>query len=162
MVEFDKKFEEDCLQTERLVKKGPGAEIIKEDDKAESLYKQLNAGAEYYLKGAKKLVDSDVPYLVFVIGFFAVEFKANALLALYSIKIIEHFCTPLALSKVLDDKELAKMYSNVYDLRITYNYRIDYRTLGEGKEDAQNFMEKFVVPFIEKANKLIEEKLKRL
>lgn len=159
MVELDKKFKDDCLQKERIIKKGPGAEIIKEEDKAKNLYKQLNSASEYYLKGANELIDSDVPYLVFIIGFFAVEFKANALLALHSIKIIEHFCTPLALSRVIEDKELAKMYSNVYDLRITYNYRIDYRTLGKGKEDAQNFMDKFVVPFIEKANRLIKEKL---
>jgi len=159
MVDFNSKFKDDCLQSERIIKKGPGAEVIKEEDKAKNLYQQLNAASEYYLKGAKELLDSDVPYLVYIIGFFAVEFKANALLALHSIKIIEHFCTPLALSKVLENKELARMYSNVYDLRITYNYRIDYRSLGKGKEDAQNFMDKFVVPFIEKANKLIEEKL---
>lgn len=159
MVELNKKFKDDCLQNERIIKKGPGAEIIKEEDKAKNLYKQLNSASEYYLKGANELIDSDVPYLVFIIGFFAVEFKANALLALHSIKIIEHFCTPLALSKVIEDKELAKMYSNIYDLRITYNYRIDYRTLGKGKEDAQNFMDKFVIPFIEKANRLIKEKL---
>jgi len=62
----------------------------------------------------------------------------------------------------LDDKELAKIYSDSYDLRITYNYRIDYRNLGEGKETAQNFMDKFVIPFIDKADKLIEEKLKQI
>jgi len=159
MVEFDKKFKDDCLQTDRLVKKGAGAEIIKEGSKAESLYEQLNAASHYYLKGAKELLESDVPYLVFVIGFFAVEFKANALLALHGIKIIEHFCSPIALSRVLNDKDLAKMYSDAYDLRITYNYRIDYRALGEGKGDAQKFMQDFVMPFIEKASKLIEEKL---
>jgi uncharacterized protein (UPF0332 family) len=160
MVEFNRQFKEDCLQNERIVKKGPGAEIIKDAEKARNLYIQLNAASEYYLKGARNLLGSDTPYLVFVIGFFAVEFKANALLALRGIKIIDHFCTPLAFSKFLNEKELAKMYSDAYDLRIAYNYRIDYRNLKEGKEDAQEFFDNFVLPFLDRANALIERMLK--
>ncbi len=77
----DQEFQEKCLQ-ERTVKIPPMVTIIEQEEKRQSLATQHKNNSDYFLEGAQNLLKSSTPSLSILVGFFALEHKANQLLAL--------------------------------------------------------------------------------
>jgi len=104
---MDKEFEEKCL-SKRTVIQEPSVSSITDGKIMESLAQQHKNNSEYILEGAKNLLNSPTPLLAILIGHFAMEHKANQLLALNGYKVESHLCTQIGLSRVVGRKDLAK------------------------------------------------------
>lgn len=148
---MDEKFKEECIDKENAV-------AFKSKIEAKKKFEEYNSNAAYFLEGAKNLLNSSTPNLAPEEEFFAMEHKANALIALHGYNVKSHECTPIFLSRILNRKDLAKKFSEAFKTRVSYNYRLDLKA--EDKEEAENFINKDVVSFIEAIDKLIEEKEK--
>lgn len=61
------------------------------------------------------------------------------------------------LSRVIKRKDLAKLLTDAYKLRITYNYRMDMKASSD-VNDVEKFMNEILKPFISEIDKLIKEK----
>ena len=149
MVNMDKKFEEDCILKGNAV---PFTTRLE----AQKKFHELNNNAEYLLRSAQNLLKSDTPNTAVADGFFAMEHKANALIALHGYSIKNHECTPIALSRVLERKDLAQELSEASKLRIVYNYRLDLKSKNE--KEVKDFIEKTVIYFIKEIDVLITKK----
>jgi len=150
------KFAEDCLKEREVVQK-QGAQPIITQLERDSNSKNSFSNAQYFLEGAKQIVEGATPYLVFTLGFFAMEHAANALIALKGYKIVDHKCAQMFLSKVLNRDDLAKTLSRAYNARISFNYRYNLSSYTDKKEAAE-FLQNEVIPFVEEITKLLNVK----
>jgi uncharacterized protein (UPF0332 family) len=152
---LDNEFDEKCL-SKRTVTQEPSVVII-EDKEIPSTAKQHRNNADYFLEGARFLLNSPTPLLSILIGHFAMEHKTNQLLALHGYKIKSHICTQIGLSRIVGRKDLAKKLSDVFALRQGVGYRMILRQSEENKKEAEKAVDEKVIPFIEEINKLILE-----
>ena len=148
-------FESDCLNKKQVMQE-PGAKPIITQYERENKHKNLLSNSDYFLEGAKQMIESKTPFLAVILGFFAMENRANALIALHGYNIADHKCSQIFLSKMLKQDELAKTLSKAYSERIAFNYRLNLKSY-QNKEEAEDFLNKIVIPFVEDVDKLIKE-----
>lgn len=153
---MDKEFEEKCL-SKRTVEQNPSVTPITDETEVESLTRQHKNNAEYMLEGAKSLLNSSTPLLSILVGHFAMEHKANQLIALYGYKVESHFCTQMGLSRVVGRKDLAKTLSDIFSLRQKIGYRMTLKNTEEDKNMTEQNVNEKIIPFMEEIDKLIEE-----
>ena len=149
-------FEEECLKEKEVVQK-QGARPITTQLERDNNSKNSFSNANYFLEGARQIVKGATPYLVFTLGFFAMEHAANALIALKGYKIVDHKCAQMFLSKILNRDDLAKALSRAYNERIAFNYRYNLSSYADKKE-AEDFLQNEVIPFINEITKLLTVK----
>lgn len=147
------KWKEDCM-SEKEITVGPGANVIDSPTERERLAERKKSNSEYFLNAAWNLLGSDTPAGVFVLGHLAVEKKVEQALALKGYKVNTHICTIKGLSRVLEQKKLARDMDRIYRRRQNVNYEAEISEAIE--EDAENFMHKRVEPFIEDIDVLIK------
>lgn len=157
----DKDFEEKCLK-ERTVVMKPTVRIIEQRGEKTSLVEQHKNNSEYFLEGAKNLLQSSTPLLATLVGFFAMEHKANQLLALHGYKVESHVCTQMALSRILEKKELAKQLSKVFDSRQYIGYRMFLKHSEEERKNTEKIINEDVVHFIKEVDELIRKRSGRI
>lgn len=151
----NKKFEDKCMK-ERTLKIAPTVTIIKREEEIKSLADQHENSSAYFLEGTQALLKSNTPLLAILTGYFAIEHKANQILALNGYKVESHICTQMALSRILDKKDLARTISKVFELRQNVGYRMFLKHGEEERKNAEIIMNKEVIPFIEEINELVE------
>ena len=151
----DREFEEKCLKG-RIVKIPPTVTIILQEEEIKSLARQHKNNSEYFLESAQNLVKSSTPLPAILLGYFALEHKANQLLALRGYKVESHLCTQIALSRVLQRKDLARTMSEVFELRQNVGYRIFLRHSEEERKTVDKIINEKVLLFIKEINKLIQ------
>jgi len=156
---MDKEFEEKCMK-EREIKQKPTVTAIESNELMKSIAEQHRNNSEYFLEAAKTLSKTNTPLISYIIGYFAMEHKANELLALNGYKVESHICTQICLSRVLGHKELAKEVSTVFNLRQTVGYRMFLKHGETEKENVKKVMDETILPFVEKINDLIKKKIK--
>ncbi len=149
------KFADECLQ-ERQVMQKPGASPIATQIERENKSKDSLSNSHYFLEGAKQIMNGNTPYLVFTLGFFAMEHAATALIAQKGYSIMDHKCGQIFFSKILNREDLAKALSRAYNARIAFNYRNNLSDYTD-KVEAEEFLQKEVVPFMEEIEKLLKE-----
>lgn len=148
------KFTEECLKEREVVQK-PGATPIQTQLERENKSRNSLSNSHYFLEGSKQILNGNTPYLVFTLGFFAMEHAATALIAQKGYSITDHKCAQIFFSKMLNREDLAKSLSRAYNARIAFNYRnnlSDYRD----KTEAEEFLQNEVIPFIEEIGKLLK------
>lgn len=155
---MDKEFEEKCLK-ERTIKQKPTVTILQRKEMIGSIAEQHKNSSEYFLEAAKTLAESNTPLVSNIVGYFAMEHKANELLALNGYKVESHICTQICLSRVLGHKDLAKKLSVVFNLRQAVGYRMFLKQGDVEKENARKVMDKDILAFIEEVDELINSKL---
>lgn len=153
---IDEEFEEKYLK-KRTVTISPTVTVIKQEEQKQSLVRQHQNSSEYFLEGTQNLLKSNTPLLAVLVGFFAMEHKANQLLALQGYKVESHICTQMALSRILERKDLARKISTVFDLRQGVGYRLFLRHSEEERKNAEKIINEEVIPFIKEINDLIEK-----
>lgn len=157
MIFMDKEFEEKCLK-ERIIKQSPTVTIIKRKELMKSIAEQHKNNSEYFLEAAKILSKSNAPLVSYIVGYFAMEHKANELLVLNGYKVESHICTQICLSRILGYKNLAKTLSVIFNLRQAVGYRMFLKYGESEKENARKVMEENIMPFIEEVDGLIKSK----
>lgn len=152
----DKEFTEKCMKT-RTITILPTVTLISRGEQTKSLAQQHQNNSKYFMEGAKNLVNSNTPLLVALVGYFAMEHKANQLLALQGYKIESHICVQMALSRIVGRKDLARKLSEMFESRQNIGYRMFLENNEEGKILADKMMKEEIIPFLEEIHKLIEE-----
>lgn len=150
------KFSEECLKEREVVQK-PGATAIQTQLERENKSKNSWSNSRYFFEGAKQILDGKTPYLVFTLGFFAMEHAATALIAQKGYSVTDHKCAQIFFSKALNREDLAKALSRAYNARIAFNYRNNLSDYTD-KAEAEDFLQKEVAPFIEEIEKLLKAK----
>lgn len=146
-------WKEDCME-EKEKTVGPGAQTVESPTEQQRLAKRKESNSEYFLNAARNLLETDTPAGVFVLGHLAVEKKVEQALALKGYKVDTHVCTIKGLSRVLEEKDLAGDMDRIYKRRQNVNYETEITETIE--DEAQEFMENRVEPFIEEMNEIIE------
>ena len=82
-----------------------------------------------FLRTARNLLATDTPESAVIEGFFAMEHKANELLAVAGYRSKSHVCTQLALARVLGAPEAARALSLAYEDRLAWNYTEEVTSL---------------------------------
>ena len=154
---IDKEFDEKCLQERTIISK-PSVKIIRDERSKQQIADKHNENSEYFLEGAKNLLNTNTPLLSVVVGYFAMEHKANQLLALNNYDIESHICTQIGLSRIIGRRDLAKQLSKIFNIRINLNYRMLLKKGEEEKANAEKVVNETIVPFISEIDKLIGEK----
>lgn len=149
-------FLEKCLQ-ERMVKIPPTVTIIEREEERHSLATQHKNNSDYFLKGAQNLLKSSTPSLSILVGFLALEHKANQLLALKGYKVESHVCTQMALSRIVGRPDLARKISFVFESRQNIGYRMFLKQSEEERKNAEKIINEEVIPFLEEIDRLIEQ-----
>ena len=103
------------------------------------------------------LLKSDTPLLAILTGYFAMEHKANQIMALKGYKIESHICIQIALSRILNRKDLARKISNIFELRQGIGYRMFLKHSEEERENAEKIINEDVIPFIKEIDGLTEK-----
>ena len=153
---MDKEFEEKCFKQRTIIQK-PSASQIKKKELIVSLSEQHKNNAEYFLECAKNILNTTTPLASVLIAHFAMEHKANQLLSFHGYKIESHKCTQIALSRIVGEKDLAKMLSDIFTLRQSIGYRMTLKQSEENKNQAKKIINEIVIPFFEKINSLLTE-----
>jgi len=153
---MDREFEEKCLR-KRTITLEPTVNKIKDERSKQHLAKQHDNNAEYFLECAKNLVNSTTPLAAVLIGHFAIEHKANKLLALHGYKVESHICTQIGLSRIVGRKDLAKKLSDILTLRQSVGYRMTLKRSEESKEEVEKTINETLIPFFEEVEKLVNE-----
>ncbi len=149
---IDNEFENSCMK-ERIKKFEPYVIILNTPVEIKRATGRYNRGSKYFLKGAEILAESETPLLSIILGYFALEHKANEILAFKGYKIKDHVCIIKAISKILERSDLAKELANAYNERLNANYIMSFSTIENDKEYAKRFLEK-VKKFIEEMEKI--------
>ena len=152
----DTEFTEKCMKA-RTITIPPTVAAISRGELAKSLAEQHQNNSEYFIEGAKNLVNSNTPLLVILVGYFAMEHKAHQLLALKGYKIESHICIQMALSRIVERKDLARKLSEMFESRQNVGYRMFLQNNEEGKRLADKIMKEEIIPFLEEIDKLIQE-----
>lgn len=153
---MDKEFEGKCL-LKRTVTLEPAVTEIKDDRSKQFLAKQHKNNSDYFLECAKNLLDTSTPLAAILIGHFAMEHKANQLIALHGYKVESHICTQIGLSRIALRKDLAKKLSDIFVLRQGVGYRITLKQSEESRAEAEKTINETVIPFFEEIDKLAEK-----
>lgn len=114
----EEEFQEVCLDTGRIKPLNTATERKRYAEDARGLCKRE-------LRGARNLLGTDTEDLVVGHAYKAMEFKANELLGWAGYRSKSHICTQVALSKLLDRKDLARPLSRSYQDRQAYDYTRD-------------------------------------
>ncbi|MCD4759893.1 hypothetical protein K8R33_03320 [archaeon] len=144
---MDKKFEDNCLEKGYSV-------TFKTEVEADKRAEQHKSNSAYFLKSAQNLLGTDTPNVAVMLGFFAMEHKANELIALKGYDIKAHECTAIFLSRILEEKGLARKFNDAMGLRKDYNYKLDLKS--ESKEEVKEFINN-ITQFILEVDKLISK-----
>lgn len=139
---------------EKEITVGPGAKTVDSPTERERLAERKESNSRYFLNAARNLIGTDTPAGVFVLGHLAVEKKVEQALALKGYKVDTHICTIKGLSRVLEEKELSKKMDRIYKRRQEVNYETEITDTIE--DEAEEFMEERVEPFIDKMNEIVE------
>lgn len=131
---------------------------MKRKEDINSLAEKHKNSAEYFIDGAKFMLQSKTPLLAILLGYFAMEHKANQLIALQGYKVESHICTQLAISRIVGRKDLAQKLSTVFNERQDIGYRLFYRENKNEHTYAKEFVEKQILHFVSEVDKLIKEK----
>ena len=156
---IDKEFENKCLK-ERTIKISPTVTFIEQEGEKRLLVNQHKNNSNYFLEGAQNLLKSSTPLLSILMGYFAMEHKANQLLVINGYKVESHICTQMALSRVLNKKNLARDLSEVFEQRQNIGYRMFLKHNEEESENAKEIINGKVIHFVKEVNGLIEEAIK--
>lgn len=148
------KFTEECLKEKEVIQKAGAYPISTQLERTNAIKNSLS-NARYFLEGAKQIIGGTTPYLVFTLGFFAMEHAASSLIAQNGYKVTDHKCAQIFLSKMLNREDLAKALSRAYNSRIAFNYRYNLSDYTD-KSEAEEFLQKEVMPFIEETGKLLK------
>lgn len=153
---IDREFAEKCLK-ERMVKVPPTVTVIPQEEAIQSLAKQHKNNSEYFLEGAQNLLKSSTPLLAILLGYFAMEHKANQLLALRGYKVESHICTQMALSRIVERKDLARKISEVFALRQNVGYRMFLKQNEEERKNTEKIVNEEVILFIREIDELLKK-----
>jgi len=153
---MDKEFEDKCMK-ERMLKVAPTVTIIRQEEEIKSLANHHKNSSEYFLEGARSLLRSNTPLLAVLLGYFAMEHKSNQLLALKGYKVESHICTQIALSRIVNRKDLAKKVSVIFELRQNIGYRLFLKHNEEERKNAEEIINEDVIVFINEIDNLIRE-----
>ncbi len=154
---MDKEFMEKCLSKRMIVQEPSVKEIVRKEARV-SIAEQHKNNAEYFLNGAKFLLNSPTPLLAVLIGHFSMEHKANHLMALHGYDVESHICTQIGLSRVVGRKDLAKKLSDIFTLRQNIGYRMHLKPQSEeDKNTAEETINETVIPFFEEIDRLVNE-----
>ncbi len=154
---MDPEFDNKCLK-ERNITIKPTVTEIKRPELIIQIANQHQNSSAYFLEGAQALLKSNTPLLAILIGYFAMEHKANQLLALKGYKVESHICTQMALSRILDRKDLARTISKIFDLRQNIGYQMFLQHNEEERENANKIINNEILPFIAELDELINTK----
>jgi uncharacterized protein (UPF0332 family) len=146
---MDKKFEKECMSNEKKVV------AFSSSVESNKKIKEHNSNSEYFLESAQNLLKSTTPNVAVLLGFFAMEHKANALVVSKGYDMKNHECTVIFLSRELKQKDLARDLNDAYNLRNSYGYKLDLKRKDE--KEVEIFINKKVIPFITKINKELEK-----
>lgn len=114
----EQEFQKDCLEPGRLRPLRTLTDREREATNARGL-------AEKRIAAARRLLGSEAEQLAVGQAAFAMEAKANELLARAGWRSRSHVCTQAALSKLLNRKDLASALSRAYEDRLAYDYTSD-------------------------------------
>lgn len=153
---MDKEFEDKCLK-ERTTLIKPTVTIIKRAEQIKSLAEQHKNNSEYFLEGSKALLSSSTPLLAILTGYFAIEHKANQIMALKGYKIESHICIQIALSRILGKRDLAKKISRVFELRQGIGYRMFLKHSEEERKNTEKIINEDIIPFIKEIDEMVEK-----
>jgi uncharacterized protein (UPF0332 family) len=154
---IDKEFKEKCLSKRTIVQEPNVKEILRKEARISSAEQHKN-NADYFLNGAKSLLNSETPLIAVLIGHFAMEHKGNQLLALHGYDVESHICTQIGLSRIVGRKDLAKKLSEIFGLRQNVGYRMYLKPQSEeDKNTAEKTINETVIPFFEEIDKLVNE-----
>ena len=151
---MDKEFEEKCLQ-QRTVVQPPGVINIEDIKIMRQLAEQHHNNSAYFLESAHNLIATSTSLAGLILGYFAMEHKANQLLVLQGYKVESHLCTQMGLSRILQRKDLAKQLSDIFTLRQNIGYRLTLIQNEENKKEAEHTFAETTIPFIMEVDKLI-------
>ena len=90
--------------------------------------------ADRFLRTAWNLLGTDTPESAVIEGFFAMEHKANELLAVAGWRSKSHVCTQLALSRILGLPEAARVLSVAHEDRLAWNYTEEITSLRTARD----------------------------
>ncbi len=150
---MDEEFEERCMSIRQITQQ-PTVTKIQDAAILQRLAQQHQNNASYFLESAKNMLNSTTPLAAVVLAYFAIEHKANQLLALLGYKVESHVCTQMGLSKIAGRKDLAKQLSDMFTLRQNIGYRLTLIQSEEGKKEAMQTVTEKTVPFMEEIDKL--------
>jgi len=153
---MDKEFEDKCLN-ERTVTIKPTVVMIKRPELIAPIANQHKNNSDYFLEGSQNLLKSNTPLLAILMGYFAMEHKANQLLALNGYKMESHICTQIALSRILGRKDLARKISEVFELRQNVGYRMFLKHNEEEMKNSEKVINGIVIHFIVEIDELIKK-----
>lgn len=147
-------WKEDCMQ-ERDITVGPGAKTVNSPTEQQRLANRKKSNADYFLNAARNVVTTDTAAGAFVLGHLAAEKKVEQALALKGYKVNTHLCTIKGLGRVLEQKNLSREMDRIYKRRQEVNYETEISETVEN--DAFDFMENRIEPFIEEMEDIIEQ-----
>ena len=151
-------FAEKCLG-KRTITIEPSVFPIASKEQQAAIAIQHKTNAAYFSTSAYHLLNTPTPLVAILLAYFSMEHKANQLLALYGYKVESHICTQIGLSKIVQRKDLAKMLSEIFNLRQNIGYRLTLTQSPENKQEAERIITEILLPFIQEIDKLITEKL---
>jgi len=152
----DKEFEDVCMKKRMKEIEASVVEINNpiEIDKLVRSHKKLGS---YFLTGARSIIESEVPLLAILLGYFAMEQKDYEILALNGLKVTSHICAIKGISRIIERKDLANLLSKAYENRLEVNYLGNIDTIGSDKNRAKRFLEETVLVFISEIEKLLKK-----
>ena len=153
---MDKEFIETCM-SKRTKEIEPSVIEITNPIVIENLANSHNTLSNYFLNGAKSIVNADTPLLAILLGYFSMEQKTYQLLAKKGLKVTSHVCGIMGLSRVINRKDLATALSKAYDNRLEVNYLGNIKTIGADRIRAETFIDKTVVPFINGVDQILKQ-----
>lgn len=152
---MDKEFEEKCLSKYNK-EVGPEVTKILKEEEMLRISEHHKKSADYFLEGAKTLLSSNTPLLSILLGFFAIEHKANQLLSKKGYKVESHRCTSIGLSRVIGRKDLAKTITKIFNLRQGIGYRMFLSEEVSERKNAEEIINNDIIPFFNEIDKLKE------
>jgi len=155
-MDSDKEFNEKCLSERTIIQKPTVIQIAKKELR-EIAAEQHRSNSEYFLECAKNLLNTSTPLAAVLICHFAMEHKANQLLAVHGYKVESHICTQIGLSRIIGRKDLAKKLSDIFALRQSIGYRMTLKQGEESKKEAEKAIKETVIPFFEEIDKIINQ-----
>lgn len=155
---MDKEFNDRCLNERTVIQKA-SVTLLKRREEVDSQAQKHKDSSAYFIEGAKAMLQSKTPLLAVLLGYFAIEHKANQLLALHGYKVESHICTQVGMSRIIARKDLAQKLSSIFTERQEIGYRLFARENKDEQAYAKALVEKEVLPFIEEVDKLVKEKV---
>ncbi len=151
---MDKDFEEKCLNKREIIRP-PATRKIEDSREMRILAEKHCHNTEYFLESAMNLLSSTTPLAALILAYFAMEHKANQLLALHGYKVESHICTQIGLSRIGQRKDLAQQLSEIFTLRQNIGYRMNLIPNPENLREAEDTINKIVVPFLKEIDRMI-------